>query len=292
MAFYKAVPSRNIAFMNVVSPAKINLFLHVTGRRPDGYHTIRSLMCCVSLYDTLTFDFDAPKVRVSCNHPDVPDDERNIAYKAARCFLDALHQAGGAAIVIEKHIPVAAGLGGGSSNAATVFLTMNARWGNPFSLEQLARMGLTLGADVPFFIYQKPALASGIGEQFDFLDNLTPWGVVLVYPNIRVSTAAVYKSLNLGLTNCEQKHKYFPLNMGFNPQFHMCNDLEAVTMLWHPEIAQIKEQLLRHGAMGALMSGSGPAVFGIFSDAVAAENALKALSQNKSFSCFLSRLLV
>jgi 4-diphosphocytidyl-2-C-methyl-D-erythritol kinase len=278
--------------MKIVSPAKVNLFLHVTGRRPDGYHTIRSLMCCVSLYDNLTFDFSAPEITVACNHPDVPENESNIAYRAARCFLDALHQNSGVAITIEKHIPVAAGLGGGSSNAATVLLEMNARWGYPFSMAQLKHLGLSLGADVPFFIFRKPALASGIGEHLDFWNDMRPYRLVLVYPRIHICTADVYKNLNLGLTKCEQKHRSSPLNMGFNPCRHLCNDLETVTVSRHPEIAEIKNRLLSHGAAGALMSGSGSTVFGIFEEADAAENAFSALSADDSSACFFAQILL
>jgi len=278
--------------VKIYSPAKINLFLHVIGKRPDGYHDIHSLMCGVDLHDVLTLDFQASEIAVACTHPAVPEDETNIAYRAARRFLDALHHPGGVSICIEKRIPVAAGLGGGSSNAASVLSCLNAHYGYPFSNRDLAVLALTLGADVPFFIYQKPALATGVGENLEFVEEIQPYPVVLIRPEIQVSTADVYKNLNLGLTNCEQKLKSFPLNKGFNPLHHLCNDLETVTISWYPEILDIKKALMDQGALGSLMSGSGPVVFGIFSDSDQARKAGEALSTNQGWSCFVTQLLV
>lgn len=275
--------------MNINSPAKINLFLHVIGKRPDGYHDLRSLMCGIGLYDTVRLDFRGAGVTVSCSHPDVPEDDGNIACRAARSFRHALNRSDGVEIRIEKKIPVAAGLGGGSSNAASVLLGMNAHYGHPFSRKELADLALPLGADVPFFIYQKPALATGVGERLEFVAEIRPYPVVLVHPDIRVSTADVYKNLNLGLTNCEQKHKSLPLNKGFDPLSHLYNDLETVTISWYPEIRDIKKDLLNYGALGSLMSGSGPTVFGIFSDSDQARLAGDAMS--KKWTTFVTRLL-
>jgi len=278
--------------MKINSPAKINLFLHITGKRPNGYHDIHSLMCGIALYDTLTLDFRVPRIAVACAHPAVPEDETNIAHRAAGCFFDALRHPGGVGIRIDKNIPVAAGLGGGSSNAASVLCGLNTHFGHPFSSRDLASLALTLGADVPFFIHQKPALATGVGENLELFMGIQPYPVVLIHPEIQVSTADVYKNLNLGLTNCEQKHKSFHLNKGFNPVHHLCNDLETVTISWYPEISDIKKALLDQGALGSLMSGSGPTVFGIFSDSDQAKKAYKTLSTNQRWSCFLTQLLV
>jgi 4-diphosphocytidyl-2-C-methyl-D-erythritol kinase len=278
--------------MKISSPAKINLFLHITAKRTDGYHDLHSLMCGVALYDFMVLDFQASRITVSCSHPAVPKDHTNIAWRAAKCFFDALGHAGGVGISIEKHIPVAAGMGGGSSNAASVLSGLNAHYGNPFSDQHLASLGLTLGADVPFFIYQKPALATGVGNNLEFIDKIHPYSIVLVHPDIRVSTADVYKNLKLGLTNCEQKLKSFPLNKGFNPRRHLCNDLETVTISWYPEISDIKKALLDQGALGSLMSGSGPTVFGLFPDPDRANIAYETLSANQRWSCFVTQLLV
>jgi 4-diphosphocytidyl-2-C-methyl-D-erythritol kinase len=249
-------------------------------------------MCGIALYDTLMLDFEASKLTVSCAHPAVPEDETNIAYRAAESFFDALGHSDGVGINIDKRIPVAAGLGGGSSNAASVLSGLNAHYGHPFSNRDLASLALALGADVPFFIHQKPALATGVGENLEFFKGIQPYPVVLIHPEIQVSTADVYNNLNLGLTNCEQKLKSFPLNEGFNPLHHLCNDLETVTISWYPEISAIKKALLDQGALGSLMSGSGPTVFGIFSDSDRAKKAYKTLSTNQRWSCFVTQLLV
>ena len=274
--------------MKILSPAKINLFLQVTGKRPDGYHELFSLMCCVNLFDTIILQFDFRDIRVESSHPQVPADETNLAYKAAAVFFKALDVHDGLRIFIDKTIPVAAGLGGGSSNAASVLKGLNRHYGYPFSPNQLMSMGLGLGADVPFFIFGKPALACGIGEKLEAYTRTLPFYFVLVNPGFMVSTAEVFQNLNLGLTKCEKKFKEpFLIKFGFNSSLHLCNDLEIVTASEHPVITSIKEQLLAFGALGALMSGSGPTVFGLFSDFHTAERAKKAIGENTRWDVFV-----
>lgn len=264
--------------MKIFSPAKINLFLQVLGKRPDGYHDLMSLMCCIGLFDTVSLTFGVKNITVSCHHPGVPEDDKNLAFGAAHLFLKTLNKNEGVKIIIQKQIPVAAGLGGGSSNAAAVFLGLNRYYGYPFSTEELMSMGLSIGADVPFFIFQKPAIATGIGEKLEAYQNLKNLKILLVFPDFSVSTADVYKKLNLGLTKCEKKLKSFLLNkQRFDPRYHLCNDLEAVTASTYPVIKTVKEALLSHGALGALMTGSGPTIFGLFSDSNAALKASQAL---------------
>ena len=278
--------------MKIFSPAKINLFLQVLGKRSDGYHDLMSLMCCIGLYDTVSLTFGVKNIAVSCHHPDVPEDEKNLAFGAAHLFLKTLNKNEGVKIIIQKQIPVAAGLGGGSSNAAAVFLGLNRYYGYPFSTEELMSMGLSLGADVPFFIFQKPAIASGIGEKLEVYENLKNLKILLVFPDIRVSTADVYKKLNLGLTKCEKKLKSFPLNkQRFDPRCHLCNDLEAVTASTYPVIKTIKEALLNQGALGALMTGSGPTIFGLFSDSNAASKASQALFRIHKWKTHLADMI-
>ncbi len=277
--------------MEIFSPAKINLFLQIIGKRPDGYHDIHSLMCCITLYDKIYFNFNTSNIRVSCSHPEVPEDKSNIAHKAARCFFQSLGSKHGVSINIEKNIPVAAGLGGGSSNAASVLLALNEHYGNFFSQKKLCSLALTLGADVPFFIHKKPAIATGVGEKLEFIKEIQAYHIILIYPGISVKTSEVYKSLNLRLTNCEQKLKDYSLSKKFSPS-HLCNDLETVTAFWHPEISYIKNALLDHGALGALMTGSGPAVFGIFDEKDTARKACEVLSSNRGWKCFITRLQV
>jgi 4-diphosphocytidyl-2-C-methyl-D-erythritol kinase len=233
--------------MNVKSPAKINLFLHITGKRPDGYHNLLSLMCGVSLYDDLLLapDFH-PGITVKCDHEAVPEDNANLAYQAAALFFSKLGrrpavpfsgETEGLSIAIKKRIPVAAGLGGGSSNAASVLAALNKMYSHPFSNSSLAKMGLSLGADVPFFLFGCPAIAKGVGEQLTPYEKVKNYTILLVCPELSVSTAWAYKNLNLRLTKCEKKLKKFLFGI---PEFkagqHLCNDLESVTTERYPEI--------------------------------------------------------
>ncbi len=279
--------------LEILSPAKINLFLHVTGKRPDGYHDIVSLMCCIDLCDEITLQFDMKRTAVICSHPQVPRHETNLAHRAATLFLNRLAVKDGVTITIKKCIPVAAGLGGGSSNAASVLLGLNHFYGRPFSKNQLMSMGVSLGADVPFFLFQKPAIATGIGEKLEVFAGLHPYQILLICPEFSVSTAEVYRKLNLRLTNCEKKlTKSLLKKHGFDVALHLCNDLETVTASVYPEILSAKKQLLNHGAQGALMSGSGPTVFGIFSELEKAKKAKDALSHKVNGRLFLADIMV
>jgi 4-diphosphocytidyl-2-C-methyl-D-erythritol kinase len=274
--------------MKILSPAKINLFLQVTGKRLDGYHALFSLMCCVDLCDTISLQFGLKGIRIESSHPQVPLDDTNLAHRAATVFFKALNVKEGLKIFIDKSIPVAAGLGGGSSNAASVLSGLNQHYGYPFSRNRLMSMGLGLGADVPFFLFGKPALASGIGEKLAPYPGCLPFHIVLVYPGFEVSTGEVFQNLNLGLTKCEKKFKeLFSIKIAFDPGLHLCNDLEIVTASRYPEITSIKEQLLIRGALGTLMSGSGPTVFGLFSDSGAAASARQALGENSRWDAFI-----
>ncbi|MGE0085153.1 MAG: 4-(cytidine 5'-diphospho)-2-C-methyl-D-erythritol kinase [Desulfococcaceae bacterium] len=266
--------------MKVLSPAKVNLFLQVTGKRPDGYHDLLSLMCPVSLYDILTLDFDRPEMKISCSHPDVPPDGSNLAWRAAELFFDRAGISGCVHISIEKQIPVAGGLGGGSSNAASVLLALNRHYGFTFDSASLSEMGLSLGADVPFFLFQGPALATGIGERLVPWKNFPALKILLISFDFSVSTAMVYKNLNLGLTKCKKIIKDTPFEKyRFDPALHLCNDLETVTASVYPVIYEAKKALVDCGAEGSLMSGSGPTVFGLFSDAKKAEYACVSISE-------------
>ncbi len=275
------------------SPAKINLFLKVTGKRPDGYHDLVSLMCCIGLYDRIIMRTGAAALSVACSFPDVPEDSTNIAVEAAELFYTRFNTADRVAIEIEKRIPVGAGLGGGSSNAATVLNGLNGYYGQPFSSAQLIRMGASIGADVPFFLFGQPALAAGIGERLTAYSGLDRWKVVVIYPGFCISTASVYKKLNLGLTKCENQLKSFFLKQnGFLPAQHLCNDLETVVIPRYPEIATAKNKLLENGAQGALMSGSGSGVFGMFADSKTARAAGQSLSPQYGGAVFVADLLV
>ena len=289
--------------MLVKSPAKINLFLHVTGKRPDGYHDLLSLMCRITLYDHLEVtSSDRPGIHVRCTDRDVPADSTNLAYRAADLFFRRLgrmpalppnEDRNGLTIHIEKNIPVAAGLGGGSSNAAAVLSALNAAFGRPFSGADLRGMGLSLGADVPFFLSGSPALASGIGERLAPYEKLRDYTVLLVCPEFTVSTAWVYKNLNLRLTKCEKHLKNFHFGtLEFDAGRHLCNDLETVTAERYGEIGRIKDSLMALGADGALMSGSGPSVFGVFTETKKARAAQKVLAASGVRRTFVAGLLM
>jgi len=279
--------------MKIHSPAKINLFLKITGKRPDGYHDLITLMCCIDLYDTISIAFNAKKISVICNNPKVPEDKTNLAHSAATLFLKSLNKQECVEICINKNIPVGAGLGGGSSNAASVLLGLNHYYGSPFSQEELMSMGQSIGADVPFFIFKKPAIASGIGENLEAYEGLTPYKILLIYPGFSVSTTKVYNNFNLGLTKIKKKHNFhLSKNQEFNIEYHLYNDLEKVTASWYPDIIAVKEALLRHGARGALMTGSGPTIFGLFSNTEKAQSANYSLSKNKKWELFLADMLV
>jgi 4-diphosphocytidyl-2-C-methyl-D-erythritol kinase len=275
--------------MKILSPAKINLFLHVCGKRPDGYHELFSLMCRITLFDEILLQIGSgKKIEIHCSHPDVPADDTNLAHRAACLFQGKLDSTQRVSIHLNKRIPVGAGLGGGSSNAASILMALNSYHGHPFSKEQLMELGLTLGADVPFFIFQKPAIASGIGEKLEAFEGPLPYHILLIYPGFNVSTAETYQNLNFGLTNDQKKPTSISLKRNrFDPAVHLANDLERVTAAKYPEIGLAKEKLMNLGAIGALMSGSGPTVFGLFDNAETAKSAGQSLSQDKDLRLFL-----
>jgi 4-diphosphocytidyl-2-C-methyl-D-erythritol kinase len=279
--------------MRLLSPAKINLFLHIIGKRADGYHDLVTLMCCVGLYDIISLDFEAKEISVACTRPLVPQDHTNLAYRAAKLFLDHINTKEGVRITIEKQIPIGAGLGGGSSNAATVMLGLNRFYGHPLSRETLIELGVVIGADVPFFIDQKPAIATGVGEILEPYSGLKPYTVIVVFPGFSVSTAEMFKNFNLRLTKCIEKTKLsFFKNKGFDIQRHLCNDFEKIAEEKYPEIAAIKNVLLNHGAIGALMSGSGSAVYGLFRDRDSADKAYPALGRHGSWQVFIADVIL
>ena len=242
-------------------------------------------MCCISLFDEVEIQFNTNNTSIACSDPLVPQNETNIAHRAATVFLKSMKITDGVDITIKKRIPVAAGLGGGSSNAASVLIGLNDHFGQPFSTDQLMSMGLSLGADVPFFIFQKPAIATGIGETLEAYSGLHPYHLLLINPGFNVSTGEIYRKLNLRLTKCKKKlTNALLINHGFDVAQHLCNDLETATASTYPQIVSVKEQLMHHGALGALMSGSGPTVFGIFSDLKKAKIARDALSHNDDWN--------
>lgn len=250
----------------VYAPAKINLCLHVLGRRPDGYHDLAMLMQRVALYDRLDVILtDEPGVRVDCPGLQLAKGESNIVERAARLLMEHVGLEQGVAITMEKRIPAAAGLGGGSSDAAAVLTALDSMLGLDLPRAELMALGARLGADVPFFIFGQTAWATGIGDRLEPWPGLPPVWFVLVNPRIAVSTAWVYENLGLTRPGAAARIPGFPEGAsGLVPLLH--NDLEAVTCRRYTVVDEIKTVLLRAGAIGALMSGSGPTVFGLFAD--------------------------
>ena len=278
--------------LRILSPAKVNLFLCVLGRRPDGYHDLFSLMCRIGLYDEVVLDPASEETTLTCSDPALPVDDGNLAFRAARRFFEALGRRGGVAIRLTKRIPVAAGLGGGSSNAASVLLGLNHLYGGPLGPDRLLDIGKTLGADVPFFLFQSPALASGIGDRLEAFSGIPPLAALVVSPALAVSTRMVYQNLNLRLTNSQKRPTRAHLKQSaFTPDLHLYNDLETVTLAWHPELVAIKNLLTGRGALGALMSGSGPSVFGLFPDLDTARQAVDTLPGDRGWRLFCADLL-
>lgn len=284
--------------IDLLAPAKINLFLYVTGRRPDGYHELYSLMCGISLYDHLRIVPGGTRHTITCGHDAVPLDDTNLALRAAVVFNEALAQTAAVppqfvSIHLDKQIPVGAGLGGGSSDAAAVLKGLNQFYQQPFSNVQLHKMALSLGADVPFFIEARPAIARGIGELLTPYPGLPPLWVVLIYPGFGISTARVFKNLNFGLTKSEKELRYFPFKNGkLSASHHLHNDLEQGVGTHFPVIERNKKELLNQGAVASLMTGSGSVVFGLFMDERTARKAQNALSQQTGTSVMVAQLLV
>jgi 4-diphosphocytidyl-2-C-methyl-D-erythritol kinase len=247
-----------------LAPAKVNLYLKIIRKREDGYHDLATLMQRISLYDELIFKPGGGGIVLHCPQSNLPEDGRNIVYRAAAAFLRKVPFLDGIDITINKSIPVAAGLGGGSSNAATTLMTLNQIAGCPVSTSTLMEMGASLGADVPFFILEQTAWAFGIGDRLEAVPEAPHLFFLLINPGFELSTKDVYEGLNLRLTK-ETIHYSIPrfferhdVIMGLH------NDLEKVSINLHPVLKEIKTLLLTHGASGALMSGSGPTVFGVF----------------------------
>ncbi len=265
------------------APAKLNLRLKVTGQRPDGYHDLISIMIPIDLCDVLRLELTSQnRVRLSCEGLSVPTDEENLAYRAALSFFTHTGIQKGLAIELTKNIPVAAGLGGGSSDAAAVLLVINEICGRPLSFSELHTLAVELGADVPFFLESKPSLARGIGEILKPLEKWPKFWYVIVKPPLQVATSWAYRNLKFELTRGEYDFIVKVLKSDpFRVSDVLDNDLERVTAARFPIIESIKIRLMEAGAEGALMSGSGPSVFGVFSSLDQAEKARKSLiSQN------------
>jgi 4-diphosphocytidyl-2-C-methyl-D-erythritol kinase len=289
--------------VKIRAPAKINLILRVVGRRADGYHLIDTIMAPVSLYDEIeirkiersikTKKIAGPSITVTCKPLSAaPAGEQNLAYRAAQLVLKKARSEQSIAIRIHKRIPVGAGLGGGSSDAAATMVGLNRLLKLGFSARQLERLALDLGADVPFFVRGRPARARGIGERLQPIGAIPRRWIVIVYPGFAVSTGWVFRNLPVKLTKPRVNTSITSLLKGHNNLVDMLvNDLETVTLRRFPRIQSLKDSLLRAGAAGCLMSGSGSSVFGVFRSKRKAEIAFRRLRQEEEAQAFLVHLL-
>lgn len=251
--------------------AKINLGLDVLRKREDGYHEVKMIMQMIGLYDTLTFEsIETNEILIESNSGKLPLDEHNLIYKAAKVFFDEFGKTFGVKIYLEKRIPIAAGMAGGSTDAAATFIALNELAGFPLSEDKLLEISVKVGADVPYCIMRGTALSEGIGEILTKLPAPPKAHILIAKPNIDVSTAFVYKNLKAA------ELPYHPDIDGMQNAIkssdikgitdRMGNVLETVTIPAYPIIGEIKATCIDNGAINALMSGSGPTVFAIYDD--------------------------
>lgn len=272
--------------MRLRALAKINLGLDVIRRREDGYHEVKMIMQTIRLYDRITIKKTKnQKIQVKTNLFYLPENENNLVYKAAKLLMDEFQIQQGVQIDLQKFIPVAAGMAGGSSDAAAVLYGMNRMFRLGLSTEELMQRGVKIGADVPYCIMRGTALAEGIGEELTELMPAPECKVLIAKPPISVSTKFVYENLRLDENT---KHPDIDLLVQDiergslkDMAAHMGNVLESVTIPNYPVIAEIKEQMINDGALNAMMSGSGPTVFGIFEKEESAREAAIALEATK-----------
>ena len=262
--------------------AKINLGLDVLRRREDGYHEVRMIMQTVGLYDRIILKKTRkPGIRVKTNLYYLPENENNLVYQAAKLLIDEFEIKSGVFIDLQKFIPVAAGMAGGSSDAAAVLFGMNRMFSLRLSKEDLMKRGVKIGADVPYCIMRGTALAEGIGEQLLPLQPMPRCKVLIAKPPISVSTKFVYENLKLDEDTLHPDIDGLieRINAGDlrGAAARMGNVLESVTIPNYPVIAQIREEMIKGGALNAMMSGSGPTVFGLFEEDRLAQQAYQKL---------------
>ncbi len=269
--------------------AKINLGLDVTGIREDGYHLLETVFQTVSIYDVVTVSVTKKSgIILTCDDPDVPCTEKNIAWKAAQCFCDAAGISEGVEIQIQKQIPMQAGMGGGSTDGAAVLLALQELTGAPLTMEQLNRIAVGLGADVPFFLMGGTAYAAGIGEDLEQLPAFETKHMVIAKGTSGVSTAEAYHRMDT-LENpvhpqVQQLRSVLKKGASVPEVAALCGNLfEAAIDL--PEITNIRSVMLEQGAWCSVMTGSGAAVYGIFESEETAKQACQALKKIVPFAC-------
>ena len=281
------------------APAKLILWLKVTGKRDDGYHELDSLLCPVSLYDNLALKLTAPGEGIRLEVGDIleqgiPADGTNLAMQAAARFYARLARAPGVNIALIKRIPAGAGLGGGSSNAAAVLCGLNTLYGNPLTPCQLAELALSIGADVPFFLLGTPAVAQGIGEKLTPAMVADHPAAIIIWPGLQAPTTKIYQNLKLPLTNAPKNSicQCAESNAELKPfDLELQNDLEPAALSLFPEIAAAKNALQNMGLKQVAMSGSGSAVFALCSNLAKAQKLVPKLKIKSGWRIFTVEIL-
>ena len=265
------------------TPAKVNLGLHVHGKREDGFHELETIFQMVSLYDDVELELLSSGIKLECDMPGIPTDDTNLVCKAALLLRKSYQVEGkGVSIRLKKKIPFGAGLGGGSGNAAGVLMGLNRLWDLNIDREKLFTLAAELGSDVPFFLTSPCALGKGRGERLKVLESCSKFQVLLVFPGFPIATSWVYQNLRLKLTkrpnNISILRKNLSLSNITSLGSQLYNDLESVVIQKFPEVKVVKNELWAWGALGVLLSGSGSTVFGIFDDPEKAQVACASLN--------------
>lgn len=271
--------------MKLSANAKVNLTLDVTGRLENGYHLLEMVMQSISLHDTVTLEKnDCGRIRLTCSAPEIPCDEKNIAWRSAAAFFAHCGITEGVDIHIEKRIPSQAGLGGGSADGAAVFVGLNRLFETNLTEETLCRLGVKIGADVPFCIVGGTQLCTGIGEIMEPLSPMADCTILLCKPMINVNTGEAYRAIDNGVIEARPDTAAMckALENGDVPAIGkaLCNVFESAVPL--PVVDEIKATMLENGALGACMSGSGSTVFGVYDDADAASRCAALLKETYS----------
>jgi len=268
-----------------LSPCKVNLLLNILGKRPDGFHELETVMHPVPVYDQLAFERIDNGIHLTCSEPTLPTDPRNLVYRAAESFVKTADIKNGIRLHLDKRIPMAAGLGGGSGNAATTLLGLNELFDRPLTTGQLESIAASLGSDIPFFLQDKPALATGRGEKiqsFEFFPALRGAALLLIHPGFGISTAWAYQQLTRfpNALNGRPGRAQNLLSLLQNNELksaaaELYNSLEAPALEKYPLLVLFQEFLRENGAAGALMSGSGSTTFAIVENRAAGQKLLQ-----------------
>lgn len=294
----KVVPKNGGLYMDEIdikAYAKINLAIDLLGKREDDYNEVKMIMQTIDIFDKINIRRESEGIVIESEMNLMPKDNRNVAYKAAQCMLEKYNIRDGVRINIGKNIPISAGLGGGSADAAATMIGINKLFGLKLSTATLMELGKDIGADVPFCIMKNTALAEGIGEKLTALPNMKSTDLVVIKPRFGVSTKTVYEEFDYSESKRRPDFDFLITAISNNDiagiANNMVNVLESVTERKNPIITDIKNQLMRNNALGAMMSGSGPAVFAIFKNETLAKNAYEVLRNKGGCYCYLTKTI-